>query len=1158
MGGSLVLAGSAWRRTRVARVIVVVSVALLVAAMLIARTGLPSGATSDASPYTVPQVVDVNPDPNIVETTIVADELQIADIGDGRTAKGAMAYNGSIPGPEFHLTVGQRVIVHFENHLDNEDTAIHWHGIELPNKSDGTPLTQNMVPPGGSYLYDFVVTRPGVYWYHPHHQYSTNQVVRGLYGALIVDDPNEAPLQANGTLPSPADTHTLMLSDLTICKAPGTNDTANYDPSLPWVGGGPLPAQGAPHPNALCDTPFDKDGNPTNTPLPEGWIANVTPPNAAIVNEGQTVITNGMNVGARAGTPDAPGALAGNAHLLDVRPGQGVRLQLIAPTQIRYIRLRLTLSDGTFVPLVRVGGEGGLLDAAVLDGGVQSGFDFKYNSGEILLGPSERADVVAAFPANATGVATLWTEDFQRLGAGFTDIPTVPVAHFNMTGSPVNPPYTIAAGTPLRDATGDTIPLLTPSDVNGTVENPATFSPPKTGNGTNAITLGLFNVNNVTGVHSPPGDYASAPHQASARYVKIGDTVELQVTNTSGLHHTFHMHGFSFQPVTLTRANNPTFTFPPEYVDAVDVPPNVTLTYRFKVEDRPQADGVTPGGAAGRWVFHCHMFIHAHLGLIAELVVTGPGGNERPYVDMTPTLVQANEGDVASVSGKVLDPDNDPVTMSANVGQVVNNGDGTWTWTHDTSGDSGTQRVFITGTDPGGLTGQVPFDLDVAPSANHAPTITASPNPATVTVGETSVVDLTTGDSDGDPVTTSITSGPAFASIVGGDLQLSPGAGDVAGSPYTVTVQADDGTDTSSVNVTVNVEAANQPPTITASPNPATVTAGQTSVVDLTTGDPDGDPVTTSITSGPGFASLVGGDLQLSPGAGDVAGSPYTVTVQADDGTDTSSVNVTVNVVAAPPEGGVFGDFNGDGSADFAVFRPSNSRWYINGIAGSTQWGKSGDVAAPGDYNGDGTTDIAVFRPSNGHWYVNGIAGSTTWGKNGDVAVPGDYNGDGTTDFAVFRPSNSRWYIDGIAGSTQFGKSGDVAVPADYNGDGTTDIAVFRPSNGHWYVNGIAGSTTWGKNGDVAVPGDYNGDGTTDFAVFRPSNSRWYIDGIAGSTQFGKSGDVAVPADYNGDGTTDVAIWRSSNGQWFVNGIAGSTQWGQSGDVPALRLPGSA
>ena len=75
-------------------------------------------------------------------------------------------------------------------------------------------------------------------------------------------------------------------------------------------------------------------------------------------------------------------------------------------------------------------------------------------------------------------------------------------------------------------------------------------------------------------------------------------------------------------------------------------------------------------------------------------------------------------------------------------------------------------------------------------------------------------------------------------------------------------------------------------------------------------------------------------------------------------------------------------------STDFAVFRPSNGRWYVNGIAGSTPFGKSGDIAVPADYNGDGTTDFAVFRPSNGNWYVNGIAGSTPWGQNGDTPAP--------------------------------------------------------------------------------------------------------------------------------------------------------------------------
>ena len=80
------------------------------------------------------------------------------------------------------------------------------------------------------------------------------------------------------------------------------------------------------------------------------------------------------------------------------------------------------------------------------------------------------------------------------------------------------------------------------------------------------------------------------------------------------------------------------------------------------------------------------------------------------------------------------------------------------------------------------------------------------------------------------------------------------------------------------------VPAVNQAPTITAVPDEITVTVGDTETVDLTTNDPDGDLVTTSITSGQGFASIVGGELELSPTAGDVAGSPHTVTVQVTDG----------------------------------------------------------------------------------------------------------------------------------------------------------------------------------------------------------------------------------------------------------------------------------
>ncbi|MCV4615239.1 VCBS repeat-containing protein, partial [Escherichia coli] len=66
-------------------------------------------------------------------------------------------------------------------------------------------------------------------------------------------------------------------------------------------------------------------------------------------------------------------------------------------------------------------------------------------------------------------------------------------------------------------------------------------------------------------------------------------------------------------------------------------------------------------------------------------------------------------------------------------------------------------------------------------------------------------------------------------------------------------------------------------------------------------------------------------------------------------------------------------DYDGDGKADLAIFRPSTGQWWVEQTSsgvGVTQFGLSGDIAAPADYDGDGKTDIAVFRPSTGVWYA--------------------------------------------------------------------------------------------------------------------------------------------------------------------------------------------
>ncbi|MDQ4132929.1 MAG: hypothetical protein M3179_06885 [Actinomycetota bacterium] len=241
-------------------------------------------------------------------------------------------------------------------------------------------------------------------------------------------------------------------------------------------------------------------------------------------------------------------------------------------------------------------------------------------------------------------------------------------------------------------------------------------------------------------------------------------------------------------------------------------------------------------------------------------------------------------------------------------------------------------------------------------------------------------------------------------------------------------------------------------------------------------------------------------------------------------------------------------DFDGNGTTDVSVYRPSNNTWFVrNGT--TVTFGAPGDIPVPGNYDGDSDVDIAVFRPSNGYWFVHG-GSITQFGAAGDIPVPGNYDGDADTDIAVYRPSNGYWFIHG-GPIVQFGTSGDIPVPGNYDGDADTDIAIYRPSNGYWFVrNGP--TVQFGAPGDIPVPGDYNGNGTTDIAVFRPSNGYWFVNG-GPITQYGASGDIPVPGDYDGNGTTDIAVFRPSNGYWYVHN-GSIVQWGASGDVP-LPLP---
>src|SRR5919201_1909561 len=95
-----------------------------------------------------------------------------------------LAYNGSVPGPGLKVPQGGTITVHVTNHGDL-DATVHWHGLRLENRYDGTHDTQAPIPVGETFTYQVHVPDPGAYWYHPHIREDYGQEL-GLYGNILV------------------------------------------------------------------------------------------------------------------------------------------------------------------------------------------------------------------------------------------------------------------------------------------------------------------------------------------------------------------------------------------------------------------------------------------------------------------------------------------------------------------------------------------------------------------------------------------------------------------------------------------------------------------------------------------------------------------------------------------------------------------------------------------------------------------------------------------------------------------------------------------------------------------------------------------------------------------------------------------------------------
>ncbi|CUH80631.1 multicopper oxidase family protein [Tropicibacter naphthalenivorans] len=118
---------------------------------------------------------------------LIAQKASVQLAPEGYPATPVWSYGGSIPGPLIRVPQGGRVTRRLVNDLE-VPTSVHWHGIRIDNAMDGVAgLTQDAVPPGETFDYDFAVPDAGTYWYHAHTN-SMEQVARGLSGVLIVDE----------------------------------------------------------------------------------------------------------------------------------------------------------------------------------------------------------------------------------------------------------------------------------------------------------------------------------------------------------------------------------------------------------------------------------------------------------------------------------------------------------------------------------------------------------------------------------------------------------------------------------------------------------------------------------------------------------------------------------------------------------------------------------------------------------------------------------------------------------------------------------------------------------------------------------------------------------------------------------------------------------
>lgn len=195
---------------------------LHVSAMVAAATAFPGLVQAQGGSLKTTPTPGFNPDIEIEVTARLAN-IQVLRQGPttrvqkyfARLLKGPgntlQELKGNYLGPILNFRQGQKVRVFFHNRLP-EPSIIHWHGLHVPQKSDGHPMYS--IAPGKRFVYEFEVkNRAGTSFYHSHaHELTAEQVYKGLAGLITVTDAEEQKLE----LPSGEYDLPLVIQDRTF------------------------------------------------------------------------------------------------------------------------------------------------------------------------------------------------------------------------------------------------------------------------------------------------------------------------------------------------------------------------------------------------------------------------------------------------------------------------------------------------------------------------------------------------------------------------------------------------------------------------------------------------------------------------------------------------------------------------------------------------------------------------------------------------------------------------------------------------------------------------------------------------------------------------------------------------------------------------------